>query len=460
MSIPEPRARVGSRPVEPNRHYLDALSETTRRKAQDAAPVTSPFAGAPAGLAAIVADAVSARADELIALSHDIFDHPEEAFAETRSAAAIARTIREAGIPARVGMHGLDTALRAEFGPGERDDARHRGGDAPWPSIAILAEYDALPGIGHGCGHNIIAASAVGAFLALHAVADRLPGRAVLLGTPAEEGNSGKELLARDGAFGGIDAAIMAHPFGYDAIDHPFIGRRILRVHYNGIPAHASASAFMGRNALDAVALNYQAVGYLRQHLPPGDRVHGIILDGGDRPSIVPGGATIEYYLRSHHAETLKDLSTRMEDIAHAAALATGTGVEAEWDPQPFTLPTRTNGPLAARWAVRQAERGRKALTSAVVPSELAASTDFGNVSVRIPGIHPVIAVGPPDVALHTAEFGRYARGREGDRAVLDAATGLALTALDYLTDAGLRAAVDEDFEQAGGVVDVPRYFD
>lgn len=442
------RPRVGPHPRDPDRSYLDALENSTERKAASALPVESPFTGAPASLAERVGTALEGHAERLVALSHDIFDHPEEAFREVRSAAAVAAVVREAGISTRVGVHGLDTALRAEIG------------DPGRPAIAILAEYDALPGIGHACGHNVIAASAVGAFLALAAVADDLPGRVVLLGTPAEEGNSGKELLARAGAFADLDAAIMAHPFGYDAIDHPFIGRRILRVHYRGVAAHASATPFMGRNALDALALNYQAVGFLRQHLPPSDRVHGIVLEGGDRPSIVPERATVEYYLRSHLPETLRDLSARMEDIAHGAALATGTGVELEWDPQPFTLPTRFNGPLSARWAVHQRARGRTALTREVVPAELAASTDFGNVSHRVPGIHPVIAVGPPDVALHTAEFGRYARGPEGDRAVLDAAYGLAQTALDYLADPALRAAVADDFARAGGVADVEHYFD
>jgi len=442
----EPRVR-SSVPTTPSSTYLDALTARTTKAADAASPVTSPHDGAPEALAAEVGAAVAALADVTIALSQRIFATPEEAFLEVRSVASIVEVLSARGIRSRVGVFGLETSLLAEIG------------DPTGPTVAILAEYDALPGIGHGCGHNIIAASAVGAFIALATVADRLPGRVVLLGTPAEEGNSGKELLARGGAFADVDAAIMVHPFGYDAIDHPFIGRRILRVHYTGIAAHASASAFMGRNALDAVALNYQAVGFLRQHLPPGDRVHGIVLEGGHRPSIVPQSATIEYYLRSPEAATLAELSLRLEDIAAGAALATGTGFELEWDPQPYTLPTRFNGPLGERWAVRQAERGRKALTRAVVPSELAASTDFGNVSVRVPGIHPVIQVSPPDVALHTAEFAEYARSSAGDRAAVDGAYGLALTALDYLLDPQLRAAVDLDFLEAGGVIDVERYF-
>jgi amidohydrolase len=440
-------AREWAHPTPPSRVYLESLQAETQRRADLAGYVHSSHAGANDALAARVGAAVLERAADIAALSRRIHATPEEAFEEVLSAGAIAETLRRDGHDVEVGVFGQETALIAS------------AGRAPGPTIAILAEYDALPGIGHGCGHNIIAASATGAFLALAGATDAFDGRVVLLGTPAEEGNSGKELLAREGAFVGIDAAIMAHPFGYDAIDHPFIGRRILRVHYTGVPAHASATPFMGRNALDAVALNYQAVAFLRQHLPPGDRVHGVVREGGDRPSIVPATASIEYYLRSHGTETLKELSARLEDIARGAALATGVGVELEWDPQPFTLPTRFNRPLSERWAVHQAARGRKALTREVVPTELAASTDFGNVSVRIPGIHPVIAVSPPDVALHTAEFADWAASPAGDAAAVDAAYGLALTALDYLTDPSLRQAVDDDFAAAGGVVDVEGYF-
>ena len=441
MSAAEPTVTA------PNRHYLDSVAATTALKAAAASPIRSPHAGAPAALAADVRAALAGLGPDLVALSHQIFEHAEEAFRETDSVADIRALLAAHGIHSSVGAHGLPTAFEAEIG------------DPTGPTVAILAEYDALPGIGHGCGHNIIAAAAVGAFLALATVADRLPGRVVLLGTPAEEGGNGKELLARAGAFDLVDAAIMVHPFGYDAADHPFIGRRIVRVKYTGVAAHASASPFMGRNALDAVALNYQAVGFLRQHLPPGDRIHGVVLAGGDRPNIVPAFAELEYYLRSPAVETLTDLSRRVEDIARGSALSTSTSVEVLWDPSPYSLPIRFNQPLTARWAVRQAELGRTVLTRAVVPSELAASTDFGNVSARVPSIHPVIRVSPPEISLHTVEFAEYANGPDGDAAVLDGADGLALTAADFLFDDELRTAVAADFAAAGGVLDVEGYF-
>ncbi|GAA4181642.1 M20 family metallopeptidase [Gryllotalpicola koreensis] len=442
-----------SQPETPDRSYADALQARTERRADAADYVTSPFAGAPAELAAEVGADVDALAPEIVALSHRIFETPEEAFQEVRSAAAVAEAVeRLSGARATTGVYGLETAVEASVGP-----APESGSSSA--TVAILAEYDALPGIGHGCGHNLIAASAVGAFAALARLGDRLPGRVVLLGTPAEEGNSGKELMARHGAFDRLDAAVMAHGFGYDAIDHAFIGRRILRMEFEGVPAHASASPFLGRNALDAATLAYQAVGLLRQHLPPSDRVHGIVTEGGERPSVIPRRAVLEFYVRSHAADTLKELSRRLDDIAHGAALATGTGVTLYWDPKPGTLPVRFNRPLSERWAVHQAARGRKALTSAVVPTELAASTDFGNVSVRVPGIHPVIKVSPPEIALHTAEFASWARSEAGDRAATDAAYGLALTALDFLADAALREAARADFDAEGGVLDVEEYF-
>lgn len=180
------------------------------------------------------------------------------------------------GIPVETGLFGAETTLRATTGNG-------RG-----RTIAILAEYDALPGIGHACGHNLIAAAAVGAFLALHDLheqdPDAVPGTVVLLGTPAEEGHSGKEVMARAGAFEGIDAAIMVHGYGYDCADQVWLGRRLLEVTYSGVAAHASAQPFMGRNALDAATLFYQGLGLMRQQMPPISRLHAVIADGGTRP--------------------------------------------------------------------------------------------------------------------------------------------------------------------------------
>jgi len=281
----------------------------------------------------------------------------------------------------------------------------------------------------------------------------------VLLGTPAEEGHSGKEVLARNGAFEEIDAAIMVHPYGYDLADQVWLGRRLLTLTFTGIEAHASAQPFMGRNALDAVNLAYQGIGLLRQQLPPSDRVHANITHGGESPNIIPGRAVMKLYARSQQPATLRDLSARLEDVARGAALMTGTGVELHWDEHPPSLPIRTNTALTGRWVAAQQRRGRSPLLPGVVSEALAASTDFGNVSYRVPGIHPLIRIADASTALHTRDFALAAKSEAAELAAVDGAAGLALTALDYLFDASLRSAVHTEFEVQGGAIDVPAYF-
>ncbi|MEJ8280784.1 M20 family metallopeptidase [Pseudonocardia spirodelae] len=434
----------------PSSAHDDAVARETALRAAAAEPITSPHEGAPAAVTAAVGAAVDALGAELLALSHDLHAHPETAFAEHRSVGRVAELLRRHGVAADVGVHGLETALRASTGAG--------GG----PTVAVLAEYDALPGLGHACGHNVICSAAVGAFLALARVlaVHPVPATVLLLGTPAEEGGGGKETMARDGAFDGVDAAVMLHPFAHDIADHPFLGRRQLEVTYHGVAAHAAAQPHGGRNALDAVVAGYQGIAMLRQHLPDTDRVHGIVTDGGQAPNVVPERAAARYYLRSAHPETLRDLTTRVEAIAVAAAAMTGCGYTLDWDPRPPYLPIRHNRTLAARWAVHQAGRGRTVLPRGVVPESLTGSTDLGNVSLRVPAIHPMIAIAGPGTALHTTGFAAAAAGPGGDRAVLDGAAGLATVVADLLHDAALRDAVAAEFAEQGGAVDVPSFFD
>jgi amidohydrolase len=424
--------------------HLAQLRAATERAAATATPLSSPHPGAAEELLARAEQAIEAASDDLLELSHDLHAHPEEGYAEHRSVRAVADLLARHGVTTEVGVHGLDTALRASTGSGG-------------PTVAVLAEYDALPGIGHGCGHNVICSAAVGAFLGLHAVLSGgdVPGTALLLGTPAEEGGGGKELMARDGAFDGVDAVVMLHPFSYDAAVQPFLGRRQLEVTYTGIAAHASAQPFMGRNALDAVVAGYQGIAMLRQHIPDTDRVHGVITNGGQRPNVVPETASALYYVRSATPETLTDLCRRVEAIAVAAAAMTGCGYELSWDELPAYLPIRANLELAARWTRHQARRGRTALPPGVTPASLAGSTDLGNVSVRVPSIHPMIAIAGPDTSMHTTGFATAAASPAGDAAVLDGAVGLALTALDVLADPAVLAAARDEFEADGGVLDV-----
>jgi len=439
---------MADQPTRPDTTYLHSVRAGIDRAAATATPLSSEFAGASKELLDATEAAVEALGPELLELSHNLHANPEEGFAEHASVAAVAALLARHDVTAEVGVHGLETALRASVTSGEG------------PTVAVLAEYDALPGVGHGCGHNVICSTAVGAFLGLvHALrSGEVSGTAVLMGTPAEEGGGGKEIMARDGALEGVDAVVMLHPFTYDVAIQPFLGRRQVKATYTGVPAHASAQPFMGRNALDAVVAGYNGIAMLRQHITPSDRVHGIVVDGGQRPNVVPATASSEYYVRSAEPATLADLCSRVEVILQAAGAMTGTGVSLEWDRQPAYLPIRANHEMAARWTAHQARRGRNSLPPGVVPETLSGSTDLGNVSVRVPSIHPMLGIASPELSLHTSEFAAAAGSPDGDRGVLDGAVGLALTALDVLADAELLAAVTAEFEAAGGVMDVEEF--
>ena len=431
-----------TRPERPYQQYMTDMVQRTERAIAMADPVSSSHAGAPADLTSAVTATAEGLADQLISLSHDIHANPELGFEEFYAVERVAKLVSSLGYEVETGAYGVETALRARAGQGR-------------PRVAIIAEYDALPGIGHACGHNVICATAVGAFLAVAEHVADLDGSVELIGSPAEEGGGGKELIARAGGFDEIDCAIMLHPFGADAAVHPWLSVRKVGVTYHGLASHAAAMPHLGRNALDALVLAYTGMSQLRQHFLPGDRVHGVITDGGQRPNIVPERAQGMFYLRSPELTGIQELSARAKDIFEGAAQVTGTHVEIDWDTTDMYLPVRTNHALAARYATNLTPRGRKVLPEGVLPAEMTGSTDMGNVSVRVPSIHPLLSVAPPNVAIHTTEFAKFAGSERGDAGVLDGAIGLALTAVDYLTDAQLRADVAAEFEQAGGVVDV-----
>ena len=421
---------------------LEQLLADVMRRSAEVEPLSSPHAGADPKVRAAVSDAVLRAADDLVALSHDIHEHPELGYEEHHAVSTVAALLQQHGHEVETGAYGVPTALRARAGTGR-------------PRVAILAEYDALPGIGHACGHNVICSTAVGAYLAAAEVIGDLDGSVELIGTPAEEGGGGKELIAQAGGFDEVDAVVMLHPAGFEAAEHPWIGVRTIDITYTGVAAHASAMPFMGRNALDAAVTAYSSMAQLRQHMLPTDRIHGIITDGGQKPNIVPDRAALTFYLRSAQPETLAVLAERADDIFRAAAQATGTSVELGWDPTPVYLPVRNNHALAARWASNLTPLGRRPLPVGVIPEALTGSTDLGNVSVRVPSMHPTLAIAPAGVTIHSPEFTTHARSETADKGVIDGAIGLALTAVDYLGDADLRGAVTEEFEAAGGRLDV-----
>ncbi|QGU01561.1 p-aminobenzoyl-glutamate hydrolase subunit B [Corynebacterium kalinowskii] len=396
----------------------------------------------------IVAQQAEDVHDELVDLSLDLHAHPEVAFEEHRSAAEIAKLLERHDFGVQRGIGGVETALYTEAMSENFDPEQH-------PTIAVLSEYDALPGIGHACGHNVIAACGIGGFLAAAVALEEsgLPGRVAFIGTPAEEGHSGKEYLIRAGVFDSVDAAIMIHPFSYDIGSHVWVGRRNLSVTFHGVSAHASSEPFMGRNALDAATLAYQGLGLLRQQMPHSDRLHAIISEGGERASIIPDTATMSIYVRSLHTDTMLDLSQRVDDIIDGAALMAGVKVTKNWDVHPATLPVRNNETLVRRWQRTQARRGRTPLPSGVIPDTLAASTDFGNVSQVVPGMHPMVKIAPVGVALHTPGMEQAAASEAAATAILDSSIGLGQVAIDALAEPELLEEARQEFKARGAVV-------
>ena len=385
-----------------------------------------------------VCAAVDAMRDELLRISHEIHARPELAFEEHAAAELLVAALRGAGLEVEAGAHGLETAFAAEFGA--------EGA----PCVAVLAEYDALPGIGHACGHNLIATSGVGAGLALHALGERLPGRVRVLGTPAEEHGCGKELMARQGALDGVDAALMMHPAGVNLESMPCIAMAELEVVYHGQSAHAAAMPERGRNALDAMMLGYQAVAALRQHITRDERVHGIITEGGQAPNVVPDRTAGRFYVRSTDFEQLVPLKRRVEACFRAGADATGCGVEVAWGAADYR-DILFNAPLADAFRANAESLGREFFPWDKLPPSVQGSTDMGNVSYRVPSIHPMLQASPIHVTIHNPEFAKWAASEMGDAAALDGAKALAMTALDYLTDADLRERAQAIFD-AGSV--------
>ena len=450
-----------SQPQTPSTSFLDATSALIKSRvaaeadAQGGSDLQLDAYPQQSAVWAAVDGEVAKLQSDLDFIVEDLHAHPELAFEEVRSQKVLAGIIDKHGHAVDLGPYGVGTAFEAAVQSPGFDAAVH-------PSIVIMAEYDALPDIGHACGHNVIAAAGVGAFLAAAKVlaspaAKGLEGRIVLQGTPAEEGHTGKEYMIRGGSLDGIDAAVMIHGFGYDIASHAWVGRRSATVKFHGIAAHASSQPFMGKNALDAASLAYQGLGLFRQQMPPSDRLHAIITEGGHRPSVIPAEATMELSVRSLGVDTLMDISARVNDIVQGAALMAGCGYEIEWDPHPMSLPVRNNQAMSARWAHAQSLRGRVALPEGIVPETLAASTDFGNVSQRVPGIHPMVKVSPSDVALHTEDFAHWAQTPQAQRAAYDSAAGLAQVTLDLLGDPTLLQSAREEFAAAGGVVEVEK---
>jgi len=375
---------------------------------------------------------VDRMADQLLQASHEIHARPELNFQEHFAHDLLTDALRDEGLATTRHAYGLETAFEAVAG--------QQGA-----TIAVLCEYDALPAIGHACGHNIIATAGLGAGLAAARVAAELGGRLRIIGTPAEEGGGGKIHMARRGAFDGVDAAMMVHPADADLISMDTIALQGLEVQYHGKAAHAAAAPWEGRNALDAGVLGYMNVAALRQHIRSTERVHGIFTRGGDKANIVPAEVEMSWIVRSTTIDTLQPLKQRVLTCLDTAATACGCTMDHAWNGHTYA-DMIDNGPMVAAYVANAARVGRTVTDPAATGHSVVGSTDMGNVSYLVPSIHPMIRVAPEGVAIHTVEFAEWAASTEGDLAVLDGAKVMAMTVVDLWASSELRGAAAAAF--------------
>ncbi len=384
--------------------------------------------------------AIDQAAASLQTLSLDIHAHPEENYQEFHAHAALTTWLSERGWNVTTSAYGMDTAFEARTET-ERPDA---------PTIAVLCEYDALPGIGHACGHNLIAASGIAAGLGIAAqiAATEFDANIRILGSPAEEGGGGKIRLIDAGAFADVGAAMMLHPAPGNMIRPGVLAIDTCMVEFRGRNAHAAAAPWEGANALDALVLAYQAVGLLRQQAKPDVRIHAKVHHGGDKPNIIPDRATLEFYVRGKDDATVDQMSARLEACCRGAAEATDCTVEVRWQPGERYSNMANNDPLALRFGERWRSLGVTAPDLERRGSGGFGSTDMGNVSHVVPSIHPMFAI-PTEAGNHTPGFTTAAASDDAHATTFVAAKALAHTGLDWLTDADLRERAQTDFTAA-----------
>jgi amidohydrolase len=379
-----------------------------------------------------VIDGVDTLAPELIEASHKIHGYAEMAFKEFKSAALLEDLLESHGFKVERGVAGMDTSFRATF-----------NGKYDGPTIAVLAEYDALPN-GHSCGHNIIGVAAAGAGIALSKVLGDTPGNVVVLGCPAEEGGGGKVFLVNEGFFEGVDAALMTHPIaGTSMIGGPNLATTTFVVKYYGKSSHAASDPDEGINALDAVMLAFQCVNALRQHVTEDVRMHGYIVHGGKAPNIIPDYTEAKYMVRASHKETKDRVAEKVLNCFKAGALATGCKMEVE--PGSSYADRIVNMTISRYVQANLRQLGREVQDE---PVPVRGSTDFGDVSQVVPAVNTYISIAPENVASHSNEMREAALSPAGDRGAVDAAKVMAMTVIDLLTDRSILEKAWEELRQ------------
>ncbi|MBA7613603.1 N-acetyldiaminopimelate deacetylase [subsurface metagenome] len=371
---------------------------------------------------------VEAHRQELIDLSLKIHANPEVGWQEEKSSGWLADYLEKNGFKVERGICDLPTAFRARYGQGK-------------PVIAIMAEYDALPGVGHGCGHNIIGTIAVGAGTAAKLAAEQAGGTILVFGTPTEECLGGKVVMAEKGAFDGIDAAMIVHPRGkYNAVGVQFLAMISLDVEFWGKSAHASSAPWDGINALEAMIQSFNGINSLRQHIKNKARIHGVITDGGKVANVIPEHSAGAFMVRATEDAYLDELREKVLNCFKAAALSTGARLEYRWGQRCSAM--RFNSVLTQLWADNIQTLGRRADGFL----EIGGSTDMGNVSVIVPSMHPFVAISPEPVPLHSTEFAAVAASDAGMEGLIDGAKALAMTAADVIGQPETLSRIKEEF--------------
>jgi len=372
--------------------------------------------------------------ERLFSLSCDFYHNPETGLKEYKTSAACMAILEESGFKVEKGVAGMETAFRANFGNEK-------------PAIALLVEMDALPEIGHGCGHNISGVASVGAAIAVSKIIPKIGGSITVLGTPAEELGIGKIAMIKAGVFEGFDAAMMAHPSSKRMVTRIFLGLIRLNLNFKGKPSHASAYPEEGVNALDAVIQTFNSISALRQQLRSDVRIHGIITDGGAAPNIIPEKASASFYVRAKDLNELYSVKEKVLNCARGAALATGCELTIE-EGADMNAPLKLNKALADIYRRQMEFLGLK--EDDFPMDKNAGSSDIGNVSQVLPTIHPHILL-RRGINIHTREFADATITEDGKNAIMEGAKTLALTALELIMDKEAMKMVKRDFEISKG---------
>lgn len=371
--------------------------------------------------------------ERFVAISREIWENPELGFQEFRAMKLLTTPLAEAGFAVETGIAGMETAFRAKW-----------AGKGPGPTIAVLCEYDALKGLGHACGHNLIGTAGMLAGWAVRQAFPELPGELQVIGTPFEEGGGGKIIMVDQGVFNGVDAAMMFHPSsGQSLVHRGGLACQDMKITFHGKPSHAAGGPWNGINALDALIQTFVNVGLLRQQLKPDVRIHGIITKGGDAVNVIPELTEAEFLVRATEVEYLRQVQEKVRNCARAGALATGCTVEFS---EGLLYENRINNMVMARRFQRYLE-AQGVVVSEPDPKAGVGSSDIGNVSRVCPTIHPYVSIGPKGVNGHTAEFRECSNSPEGYEAMFQAAKAMAMLTVDLLAEQGLLDAAKAEWQ-------------